>query len=86
MKTKKYTFVNVADAMEGDIIEDIVYIDRINMVASLHCPCGCAAIIQLNLIPGVSPCWSISENTIKPSINRIVGCKSHFSIINGIVQ
>jgi hypothetical protein len=86
MKIKKYRFVNITDSQEGDIIEDVVYVDRINMVAFLHCPCGCAEVIKLNLIPGTHPGWSISENTIKPSINRTLGCKSHFSIINGIVQ
>jgi hypothetical protein len=86
MKIKKYSFVNLADAADCEQVEDVVYVDRFNKVAYLKCPCGCNSQIVLNLIPGVMPCWSISENTIKPSIQRIVGCKSHFSIIKGIVQ
>ena len=86
MKIKRYTFVNVADADGLDQVDDVVYVDRVQMIAFFRCPCGCNAQIILNLIPGASPCWSVSGNTISPSINRAVGCKSHFSIKNAIVE
>jgi hypothetical protein len=53
---------------------------------SFKCPCGCAKRIDLNLLIETSPVWFISINrkgrlTIRPSIRRIVGCKSHFWVI-----
>lgn len=55
---------------------------------ALECPCGCRAIIQLNLLREAKPRWeySISYNraiTIKPSVWRKAGCKSHFFIRKG---
>lgn len=49
------------------------------------CPCGCNAIIQLNLLPRIHPRWSFFHNknaaiTIRPSIWRNTGCKSHFYV------
>lgn len=52
------------------------------------CPCGCKEIILLNSLSNF-PTWSIDNRvpvSIKPSINRTVGCKSHFWIINGCVK
>jgi hypothetical protein len=49
------------------------------------CPCGCNEIILLNSLDNF-PSWRIKSEvpvTIKPSIHRIKGCKSHFWIING---
>ncbi|MHB9010641.1 MAG: DUF6527 family protein [Ignavibacteriaceae bacterium] len=55
------------------------------------CPCGCGSIIRLNLIKEAQPCWIIkfhidSTPSLYPSINRTVGCKSHFWIQRGIVE
>ena len=54
------------------------------------CPCGCEQKIQLNLLEESSPCWRYSlykkQITIRPSIWRDIGCKSHFIIKNGNVQ
>jgi hypothetical protein len=56
-------------------------------MVALKCPCGCRAIVQLNLLKGVFPSWRLSFKrgliTIKPSILRIVGCRSHFIITKG---
>ncbi|WP_394341525.1 DUF6527 family protein [Albibacterium indicum] len=54
------------------------------------CPCGCKNILHMNLMEEESPCWSYSINkkniiTIRPSVNRIVGCKSHFFVREGKV-
>lgn len=54
----------------------------------MECPCGCKNTLHMNLMKEESPVWSyVIENkkmiTIHPSINRIVGCKSHFFIRNG---
>lgn len=51
------------------------------------CPCGCGSLLHMNLINDYKPFWSyeIFNNVISltPSIDRRVGCKSHFFIKNG---
>lgn len=59
--------------------------------AALKCPCGCGALIQLNLLSESRPCWKFKVNTIKkitisPSIWREIGCKSHFFIHSGKIK
>lgn len=49
------------------------------------CPCGCKDTIYLNTLVNNKPRWSITEATehdfsIRPSIHRQVGCRSHFFI------
>lgn len=51
----------------------------------LKCPCGCDAIIQLNLLNDASPLWQYNFNNkghidVYPSVWRKTGCKSHFFI------
>ncbi len=58
--------------------------------AAFACPCGCRAEIVLNLLPTTRPRWRVEVGddhlaTIAPSINRHVGCKSHFFIREGSV-
>jgi hypothetical protein len=52
------------------------------------CPCGCSAVISLNLLPDDSPRWHLStENgrpTLTPSVHRKIGCGSHFFLRNGL--
>jgi hypothetical protein len=52
------------------------------------CPCGCNNVLHMNLMEEQSPSWSYSINTeraisIFPSVNRLVGCKSHFFVREG---
>jgi hypothetical protein len=56
--------------------------------AAMVCPCGCGAILQLCLMDGQRPKWSVEEHddgtiSLYPSIWRKVGCKSHFWIKRG---
>ena len=70
---------------------DAVYIleeDGEPWQASMRCPCGCGAILDMNLLPDDKPVWrtSIGKNgsaTLHPSVWRTVGCKSHFFVRNG---
>jgi Family of unknown function (DUF6527) len=60
-------------------------------LAGFACPCGCGDVIELTMIKTFSPRWNISieDNgvvTLTPSINRSVGCKSHFFITRGLVK
>lgn len=84
-----YTFVQgyIGDVdAEAVDITGKVFVCEADCRADLQCPCGCGAIISLNLIPNVRPCWKIRLNNITPSINRNIGCKSHFSIAGGKVE
>lgn len=58
--------------------------------AVMICPCGCKKILHMNLIKEHRPSWKFKINkkgiiTLHPSINRIVGCRSHFFIREGKV-
>jgi hypothetical protein len=55
-----------------------------------QCPCGCNAIVQLNLLKDASPCWKFRFRnnliSLSPSISREIGCHSHFFITEGKVN
>lgn len=56
-----------------------------------QCPCGCDDIIYLSLLEKSKQNWSIegmNNNifSIHPSINRQVGCRSHFFITHNEVR
>lgn len=78
---------------EPDCVDDkIIYIigeADFHAIAVMLCPCGCKSKIHLNLLPGNKPTWSITSldkvPTIKPSVWRKVGCKSHFFVRSGQV-
>lgn len=59
--------------------------------AGLLCPCGCGDTIELPLFPEADQCWSIhidrrSRPTLRPSIWRKRGCRSHFFLREGLVM
>lgn len=58
--------------------------------ASLICPCGCGTTISLSLVPDDEPRWQVTATgariTLRPSIWRTKGCKSHFIISGGRVH
>lgn len=58
---------------------------------ALQCPCGCHALIQLNLLPGAEPRWQLTKHhdgsiTLHPSIWRQQGCRSHFFVRKGRIE
>ncbi|WP_431099024.1 DUF6527 family protein [Polaromonas aquatica] len=59
-------------------------------VAVLRCPCGCGSVIQLPMSLGSRPCWQFSGTAEKPSlypsVNRTVGCRSHFILRSGNIK
>jgi len=71
--------------------EHIVYVvggKKYTKWAYMKCPCGCNEVIMLSLNSATFPSWSIKQDklgraNISPSINKLVGCKSHFWIIKG---
>lgn len=56
--------------------------------AYIKCPDGCGDIIMLNLSRKNSAIWKVKQDkigrvSIKPSIHKLDGCKSHFWIKKG---
>jgi hypothetical protein len=59
--------------------------------AELLCPCDCGATIRLSLHPDGRPRWLVVEHTggratLRPSVWRGVGCRSHFTLTAGHVK
>ena len=56
--------------------------------AALLCPCGCGTTIQLSLLKADRPSWRVRRHfngsvTLRPSIWRTRGCRSHFFLRRG---
>jgi hypothetical protein len=92
-ETQRYIFQREEDP-PLQVRDKVVYVvgDRSKeWLAILKCPCGCGDIIQLNLLQSAAPCWRVrfhkrKKITIRPSIDRVVGCRSHFTLRNGIIN
>lgn len=58
-------------------------------LAVLQCPCGCGDAIQLPLSGRSSPRWTFSGSpdapSLRPSVRRSTGCRSHFILRGGHV-
>ena len=60
--------------------------------AALLCPCRCGEVIQINLVTGTRPAWRVEiephtgSATLRPSVWRTAGCRSHFVLQRGLVQ
>ncbi|WP_409557863.1 DUF6527 family protein [Acidovorax sp. K2F] len=56
-------------------------------LATLRCPCGCGAMIQLPMTAPAHPCWhmrgTLQSPTLWPSVRRATGCRSHFVLRQG---
>ncbi len=60
-------------------------------IAALLCPCGCQAVIQLNLLPDAKPYWRVDEHadctiSLAPSIWSRKGCGSHYFVRRGFIN
>lgn len=72
---------------------DAVYIlneDGVPWQAAMTCPCGCGAALDMNLLPDEKPVWTANieadgSATLRPSVWRKVGCKSHFFVRKGLI-
>ncbi len=80
----RYTFVNVED-VNAFIVPSVVYVCKFEEVIYFECPCGCKALVVLSTLKKGEPRWAVDGNSVKPSIKRTVGCKTHFTITNGVV-
>lgn len=83
----EFEFLFVEDLPEK-VIEKTIYTvgnKQHLWLLAFKCPCGCKALIQLNLLKDTYPCWDFyitkqKKITISPSIRRTKGCFSHFYI------
>jgi hypothetical protein len=58
---------------------------------AMACPCGCGETLNLRFFGERRPRWSVRWNrrqrpTVKPSIWRQTGCRSHFHLTAGRVD
>ena len=79
-------------------IEGVAKLGKFYVLGSLNewglvlvCPCGCGDLIELNLLPETRPRWSVTEHwdgtiSVRPSVWRTEGCRSHFWIRQGVIQ
>jgi len=82
------------DELPGTLRDRIVYVvgeEGIDYYAAMRCPCGCGDILQLSLLPEGRPRWRVHEDrrgiaSLSPSVNRTVGCRSHFSLRDGRIE
>lgn len=85
------TVKDLKDVPSEHELSHVYIIGHLNKVtmAVMKCPCECGDTIKLNLSPAVTPLWAWNVNpkwgevTFGPSIQRMVGCLSHFFIRDG---
>lgn len=90
MNLSLFRGIDVVDEPEV-LSESTVYVVGLRYnkwLAVFLCPCGCHSVIKLNMLKDCRPCWSVrihkkSNVTIKPSVWRIEGCRSHFTVRKG---
>ncbi|MFM0100878.1 DUF6527 family protein [Paraburkholderia nemoris] len=83
--------VVAVDELPDRLASKIVYAvgeDGQYWLAALTCPCGCGDTIQLSMMQGQRPRWTLVERymrfpTLAPSVDRTVGCRSHFFVRGG---
>lgn len=93
-KSKQLYKAKFLDDVPDELASRIIYIienEGCYWKAVMICPCGCKKILHMNLMKQYYPSWKFQLNkkniiTLNPSINRTVGCKSHFFIRNGKID
>ncbi|XXF91136.1 DUF6527 family protein (plasmid) [Tabrizicola sp. M-4] len=81
-----YRTIEVDGSLPSQLKKNTLYIvaeDGFQEQAAMLCPCGCAQILHLNLLPDERPVWRVLRNrdgttSLRPSVWRKRGCHSHF--------
>lgn len=89
----RYT-VAVVDDLPDELQGNKLYVVGENghyWLAALRCPCGCGDSIQLPMIEGQRPRWALKQESrrlpsLSPSVDRTVGCRSHFWLKQGTIR
>lgn len=93
-KTYQVIYIEDDEHLPRRLSSRMVYILGVQgneWLAEMVCPCGCGEIVFLNLLQDELPNWQWRVNangvvTLSPSIQRKVGCKSHFFVREGTIQ
>lgn len=88
---KKFYKTIETSALPEKLVPNTIYILGDNgylWYATMICPCGCKSTLQMSLYPDGKPKWDVIRHkggsiSLTPSINRTVGCKSHFFLEKG---
>ena len=92
MKTLKRVPIELVEITEGEFIPNKLefgklYYSKEYSVANHLCLCGCGVQAPIPIKDGE---WSIANNnnklTVKPSLQQLFECKSHYIITNGIAN
>lgn len=94
LRPKSYRYHLVKEALPKNLNKRLLYVveeDGYLEQAAMVCPCGCGATLHMNLLSDERPCWTVIHHpngtaSLKPSVWRKVGCKSHFWLRSGQVQ
>lgn len=86
----KYGFVMTEGQLPETLEKEKLYIlteDGVSWEAAMICPCGCGTRLEMNLLPDERPRWRYSVRkglpSLHPSVNRKIGCRSHFILRQG---
>lgn len=89
----RYTVVVVSDLPDKVESQKLYAVGEVGQywLAALRCPCGCGDVIQLPMLAGQRPRWTLVEKGMRfpdlsPSIDRTVGCRSHFWLRKGKIH
>lgn len=90
----KYCIRLVDGDLPSSLDKNTIYIvaeDGFFEHVSMLCPCGCADVVHLNLLPDERPIWKMENHavggiTLYPSVWRKGGCRSHYWIRQGRVK
>jgi hypothetical protein len=89
-----YATQHVEEALPPKLKRRALYIveeDGFQEQAAMICPCGCGAVLHMNLLPDERPCWEVTRHSdgtasLHPSVWRQKDCGSHFWFRRGRVQ
>jgi hypothetical protein len=89
-KLYKYQFVDdVPDQMRSGTVY-LVGNQGYYWQTVMICPCGCQQALYMNLMDDYDPYWKYTIHgktiSLSPSVNRLVGCKSHFFLRSGKIE
>ncbi|WP_246389557.1 DUF6527 family protein [Aminobacter niigataensis] len=65
--------------------------DNEDWSVGFRCPCGCGEAIELAVMDGAAPRWDVAVDgkgrpTLRPSVWRQRGCRSHFWVHKGRIH
>jgi hypothetical protein len=91
---RRYRFVHVEGVMPNTLRPRTLYVlteDQHPWVASMICPCGCDATLEMNLLTDERPCWSYFLDakgypSLEPSVWRKIDCRAHFFLRHGRIE